>query len=132
MSIRITVEEALLANSVCGKLLTKAFPIKTSFKLAQLIKELSAIEQIFFEAKNKAILKYAKRNEMDEIIMDETEDGQSFIPLAPEHMESCAKELNDTLKETVEISKIQFFIEEFGDELLSPEDLLGIYPFITE
>ena len=132
MSIKITVEEALVANASCNNFLNKSFPIKTSFKLAQLKKELSLIEDSFFEARELAIKRYSKKDSDGEVVVEELENGEKFIPLEPEQRDKCAKELKEVLMQTVEIPEIYFSITNFGEDNISAEEIMGLLPFIKD
>lgn len=132
MSINLTIQEAIEAKKACDVLSQKSFSAKTSFKLIKLLKELSSIEKTFNEIQNMTILKYASRDNNNEVIKEELEDGKVFIPIALENREKCNKELTEALEQEIEILDIFFDINEFGEELISPENLIGLYPFIIE
>lgn len=132
MSINLTVQEAIVAKNTCEFLKQKTFSAKVSFKLIKLLKELEVIKNSFEEAKNATILRYGKKDDEGQIIKEETEDGKIFIPIASENIEICNKELLETLEQKVEISDIYFYIKDFEEEKISPEELIGLFPFILE
>ena len=46
--------------------------------------------------------------------------------------QACTKELTDALLEEIVINATEINIDEFGDEILAGNDLIGLYPFLTE
>lgn len=132
MSIKITVQEALDASISCNELIKKSFPAKLGFKIIRLKKELELIKQSFDETKNSTIIKYAEKDENGEPKREIEEDGKTFLPIAVENREKCIKELTEALNEEVEVSQITFNSEEFGDEDILTEILIGLFPFIIE
>lgn len=132
MSIKITVQEALNASISCNELIKKSFPAKLGFKIIRLKKELELIEQSFNETKNSTIIKYAEKDENGEPKREVQEDGKTFLPIALENREKCTKELTEALNEEVEVSQITFNSEEFGNEDILTEILIGLFPFIIE
>lgn len=132
MSIKITVQEALNASISCNELIKKSFPAKLGFKIIRLKKELELIEQSFNETKNSTIIKYAEKDENGEPKREVQEDGKTFLPIALEDREKCTKELTEALNEEVEVSQITFNSEEFGNEDILTEILIGLFPFIIE
>ena len=132
MSIKITVQQALEASISCNELIKKSFPAKLGFKLIRLKKELESIEQSFNETKNSTIIKYAEKDKNGDPKKEIIEEGKTFMPIAVENREKCTKELTEALNEEIEISNITFSSEEFGDENILTEALLGLLPFISE
>lgn len=132
MSIKIKIQEGLEAKKSCENLLKKNFKAKTSFKLLQLQKELILLEENFSQIKEKTIKKYAMVDEENNPITETLEDGRSFICVDPEKRLDCTMEIADALSQEVEIKEINFNLEEFGDELISGEEMFGIFPFISE
>lgn len=130
MSIKIKLQAALDAKSSCDNLSKLSFSAKTSFKLVKLKKELEIISQSFDEIKKATIKKYAEKDDRNEVKVSYLEDGQSFITIAPEYRTKCTEEINEALEQEIEISDIYFDLEDFGEEKISAEDLLGIEPFI--
>ena len=132
MSIKIKIQEGLEAKKSCENLLKKNFKAKTSFKLLQLQKELILLEENFNQIKEETIKKYAIVDEENNPITEILEDGRSFICVDPEKRLECTLELTEALTQEVEIKEINFNLEEFGDELISGEEMFGIFPFISE
>lgn len=132
MSIKIKIQEGLEAKKSCENLLKKNFKAKTSFKLLQLQKELILLEENFNQIKEETIKKYAIVDEENNPITEILEDGRSFICVDPEKRLECTLELTEALAQEIEVKEIKFNLEEFGDELISGEELSGIFPFISE
>ena len=132
MEVSISIQKALDAKQACQRLLQKSFPPKTVFKLVTLNDILSKVEQTFLETRRLTILKYGKKDDNGDIITEQLENGQSYIPIEPEYQQICTKEISEALIEEVEIPAIEININEFGDEILAGNDLLGLYPFLVE
>lgn len=132
MKILISIQKALDAKAACQNLLQKSFPAKTTFKLIRLNETLAKIEQSFLETRRLTILKYGKKDEQGNVVTEYLENGQSYIPIEKEYQQICTKELTDALLEEIEINATEINIDEFGDEILAGNDLIGLYPFLTE
>ena len=132
MSIKIKIQDGLEAKQSCEKLLKKTFKAKTSFKLLQLQKELLSVEENFNQIKEETIKKYATKDDDGNPVTETLEDGRSFISVDPEKRLACTAEIAEALTQEIEIKEIKFNLEDFGDEAITGEDLLGIFPFINE
>lgn len=132
MSMKIKIQEALEAKKSCEKLLKNSFRAKIAFKLLQLQKALSVIEQDFNQAKDETIKKYATKDEDGNPITETLEDGKTFVSVLPEYRIECTKEIAEILTQEVEIAEIYFNIEDFGESLIVGEELSGLLPFISE
>lgn len=130
MSIKLTVEQALNAYASCNELIKRSFSAKTAIKLIRLQKELETLCQTFYKVKDETIIKYSMKDENGEAKVENLEDGRSFVPIALENREICTKELNEALAQEIEVSNICFNEEDFGDEKISAEYLIGLLPFI--
>lgn len=132
MSMKIKIQEALEAKKSCEKLLKNSFRAKIAFKLLQLQKALSVIEQDFNQAKDETIKKYATKDEDGNPITETLEDGKTFVSVLPEYRIKCTKEIAEILTQEVEIAEIYFNIEDFGESLIVGEELSGLLPFILD
>lgn len=132
MSMKIKIQEALEAKKSCENLLKKSFRAKIAFKLLQLQKALSVIEQDFNQAKDETIKKYANKDEDGNPITETLENGKTFVSVLPEYRIECTKEIAEILTQEVEIAEIYFNIEDFGESLIIGEELSGLLPFILE
>ena len=132
MFVNLTTQEIIESNQVCNLLITKTFPAKTAFKLACLSKKLMAIEQIFNEIKTNTIKKYGQKDENGNIITQTLENGQVYIPIAPEYQQKCSDEILEALNQRFDIIFTPIAIEELDGELLVAEDLIAFYPFILK
>lgn len=128
----LTMQEIIDANQICNILLKDNFPVRTSFKLIRLKKELTSAEENFNEIRNMIINKYSEKDENGELVTKVLENGQTIIPIQKEFREICTKEITEALKIEQDISDIFFDLEEFENITISPDDLLKIYQFIKE
>ena len=130
MYVNLTTQEIINANQSCKLLLSKPFLAKTAFKIASLSKKLAIIEQTFNEIKTETIKKYGQKDENGNIITETLEDGQIYIPIAPEFQKKCSDEILETLQQRFDICYTPLEIEEFKNEELTPEVLMNLYYFI--
>ena len=130
MGFFISIQKAIDARLCCQNLLQKSFPAKTLFKLISLNEALTPIEQNFMESRRLTILKYAERDENGEVITEQLENGQSYVPIEKDKQEICTREITETLMQEVEVPEIEININEFGDEILAGNELMGLYPFL--
>ena len=131
MGFFISIQKAIDARQSCQNLLQKSFPAKTLFKLISLNEALTPIEQNFMESRRLTILKYAERDENGEVITEQLENGQSYVPIEKDKQEICTKEITEALMQEVEVPEIEININEFGDEMLAGNELMGLYPFLV-
>lgn len=130
--MKITLQKAIEGYISCNNLIKKSFSAKTAIKLLRLQRELENFYNSFNEVKDSTILKYAIKDENGEPKIETLEEGKTFVPVAPENRDKCTKELNEALEEEVDISDITFKTEDFGEDLIVVEELIGLLPFIAE
>lgn len=132
MGFFISIQKAIDARQSCQNLLQKNFSAKTLFKLISLNEILAPIEQSFMETRRLTILKYAEKDKNGEIVTEHLENGQSYVPIKKDKQEICTKEITEALIQEIEVPEIKINIDEFGDEILAGNDLIGLYPFLAE
>lgn len=130
--MKISLQDAIAAKKSCEKFLSKNFSAKTSFRLVKLKKELEILNQSFLEAKDKCLEKYGEKDENGKLVINTDNNGLSFSPIPAKNQGIFTKELIEILEEEIEVSDTFFNIEDFGEELVSGEDLLGLLPFIKD
>lgn len=99
---------------------------RLAYKMMKLIK-LTSDDATFYDDKIKEIImKYAERDENNEVIAD----GNN-IKLVRGSGEDCQKEINEILEIEVEKPKIVFYLKEFDELKLSAAEMFALDEFIT-
>lgn len=109
------------------KLLTKELPIKTSYKLSKLGKQVFEEFKTFQEIREKMINKYADRDEEDNII-----DIDGKVTILSDNIDKFNKEINELMDIDISFNFEGVSIEELGEIEISGIDLLNLEDFIVE
>lgn len=132
MILNLKTQEIIEAKKACEVLLEKTFPAKTAFKIVDLVRKLTSIEELFNDMKVETIKKYAKKDEENKIITETLENGQVYIPIAEEFQDKCAKEISDMLEQRQDLFFTPLEIEDLENENIVVKDLLPLYHFILK
>lgn len=128
--ITVKISEILAINEVLTKFKSKQLPIENAFRMARLCKIFHQEVETYLEVVRELIEKYGERDENGEL-KKPSPDNPNTIPVAPEHMEQCQKDL-DNLNKT-EIS-LKVPLIEWKDLLAideaTPTDLLVLEKII--
>ena len=77
-------------------LINKELPIKTSYSLSKLVKNLENEYKILMEKRNEFINKYAERDDKNKIVMsDSNELGRQQVKIKEGLIEECQAKLNE-------------------------------------
>jgi hypothetical protein len=113
-------------------LINKELPIKTSYSLSKLMKNLEGEYKILMEKQNGLIDKYAERDDKNKfVLLPPNEFGKQGIKIKADLLEECNAKLNELYNIEVEIDFQPISIELLGDISMSPKDLLVLDKFIT-
>lgn len=111
------------------KTLTKEkLPIKTTYKLVKLLKQLEDEYKLFAEQRSRIINEYGKRDSNNNIIFDKETNS---IPIKEEYKDKCAEELKELNQITFKIDFSPISIDELGDIQLSIEILYALDRFFV-
>lgn len=102
MKINNLLFEKLTVNQSLKKLReSNDLPVKTSFSLTKLSKELEKVAEPYFSEKEKLLLKYGRKDEKETLVR--SEDGRGFL-IDPEKIQDYVNDLKILQDEEVEIS----------------------------
>jgi hypothetical protein len=90
-----------------SNLINQRLPLKTSFKLSKVIKEISDNLQLVEEQRQKLIKEYGELNEED----------QSITITDPEKLATFQNEYNEFLKDEIDLNYEPISIEELGPDV---------------
>lgn len=120
---------ALNVLQVITKLKEETLSLKTTYKLAKLLKALTS-EQEFYSTRLTAILShYAITNEDGTYRM--TDDGTA-IQIRPDCVQNAQKEFNELLNLEIELPDLKIPLEELETIKLSVDELNQLIDFIEE
>ncbi|MCK4260030.1 MAG: hypothetical protein KAX49_13710 [Halanaerobiales bacterium] len=103
-------------------------PIKISFKLSKIIKEISSLTKIINEEEKKILDKYGEKDKNGEFVKVLDKDGNinpNTIKIKKNEVENCNKDMNELreIENEIDIEKIK--IEDLGEDLkISPNTFL--------
>ena len=104
-------------------------PIKISYKLSQLKRELEFHIDIYKKTLHQIILEYSEKDENGEILQDK--DGNGFL-IPQTQVEECSKKIQELLNLKIEIKDYKFNLSDFEGAELSAEALEAGLVFIKE
>ena len=129
MTVKLT--ELLGAMESYKKLDKEKVPLKTAYKLAKLHNAIETEVKLYEEMVRNALIKYSKRDENGEPIVQKVEEGEK-IEIDPEQQQACIDEITDLNNSSVEIADCNLSISDFGDLTISLDEIRGLIPFIKE
>jgi hypothetical protein len=111
--------------------INKEIPIKTTYTLSKLLRNLESEYKILIERRNDFINKYAERDDKGKIVLsDYNESGDKQVKIKEGLTEECYKKLDELYSIEVEIDFEPINIELLGDINISLKDLLVLDRFI--
>jgi uncharacterized protein (DUF342 family) len=110
-------------------LVNKELPIKLSYSLSKLIKNLESEYKILMEKRNKLIDKYAERDDKNNFVIT-NESGRQMTKIKNEFIDECQGKLQELFSIEIEIDFEPIPIDLLGDISISPKDLLVLDKFI--
>lgn len=129
--MKLTINEVIAATSSYNKINKEKFTLKTSYKLARLFDSLQKESERYETLTREAILKYSKKDENGNPIVNRNEQGES-VEIEPLDQLKLMQEMEELNKDEIEIEDCYFTFEDFGDISISIEEIKGLLPFIQE
>lgn len=118
--MKLTIAQIKNAEPVLSKLMNQSLPIKTSFRITKIIESVAKDLENFEKHRVQLFDKYG-----------EIQDDNMKI-IKPEHQEAFVTEINGLLLETVEVPDIKFSLEDLGDIMITPSELVFFTPWLTD
>jgi hypothetical protein len=110
-------------------ILDKELPIKTSYLLTKLSKQINEEYKFFNDKRMELINKYAKRDDSGKVI---TNNENRSILIQEEYIEECQIKINELYDIEMDIEFESLSISIFGDISISPKDLLNLDKFLKD
>ena len=127
----LTINEVIAAVGSYNKLNKEKFNLKTSYKLARLFDSLQKEAERYESLTRDAIIKYSKKDENGEPIINKSEQGES-VEIEPVDQIKLIKEMEELNNSEIEIEDCYFTFDDFGDLSISIDEIKGLLPFIQE
>ena len=129
--MKLTVNEVIAAVSSYNKLNKEKFNLKTSYKLARLFDTLQKESERYETLTREAIIKYSKKDENGEPIVNKSEQGES-VEIEHVNQIKLVQEMEELNNSEIEIDDYYFTFDDFGDLSISIDEIKGLLPFIQE
>ena len=129
--MKLTVNEVIAAVGSYNKLNKEKFNLKTSYKLARLFDTLQRESERYETLTREAIIKYSKKDENGEPIVNKSEQGES-VEIEPVNQIKLVQEMEELNNSEIEIDDYYFTFDDFGDLSISIDEIKGLLPFIQE
>ena len=129
--MKLTINEIINAVGSYDKINKEKFTLKTSYKLARLFDILQKETERYEKLTREAILKYSKKDEEGNPIINQSEQGES-VEIDPIDQVKLMQEMEELNNSEIEIEDCYFSFEDFGDVSISIEEIKGLLPFIKE
>ena len=129
--MKLTVNEVIAAVGSYNKINKEKFNLKTSYKLARLFDTLQKESERYETLTRDAIIKYSKKDENGEPIINKGEQGES-VEIEPVNQIKLVQEMEELNNIEIEIDDCYFTFDDFGDLSISIDEIKGLLPFIQE
>lgn len=129
--MKLTINEVIAAVGSYNKLNKEKFNLKTSYKLARLFDTLQKESERYETLTREAIIKYSKKDENGEPIINKSEQGES-VEIEPVNQIKLVQEMEELNNSEIEIEDYYFTFDDFGDLSISIDEIKGLLPFIQE
>lgn len=129
--MKLTINEVIAAVGSYNKINKEKFNLKTSYKLARLFDTLQKESDRYETLTRDAIIKYSKKDEDGNPIINQSEQGES-VEIEPVNQLKLVQEMEELNNNEIEIDDCYFTFEDFGDLSISIDELKGLLPFIQE
>lgn len=129
--MKLTINEVIAAVSSYNKINKEKFNLKTSYKLARLFDILQKESERYETLTRDAIIKYSKKDENGEPIINKSEQGES-VEIEPINQIKLVQEMEELNNSEIEIEDYYFTFDDFGDLSISIDEIKGLLPFIQE
>lgn len=129
--MKLTINEVIAAVGSYNKLNKEKFNLKTSYKLARLFDTLQKESERYETLTREAIIKYSKKDENGEPIVNKSEQGES-VEIEPINQIKLVQEMEELNNSEIEIDDYYFTFDDFGDLSVSIDEIKGLLPFIQE
>ena len=129
--MKLTVNEVIAAVGSYNKINQEKFNLKTSYKLARLFDTLQKESERYETLTRDAIIKYSKKDENGEPIINKGEQGES-VEIEPVNQIKLVQEMEELNNSEIEIDDCYFTFDDFGDLSISIDEIKGLLPFIQE
>lgn len=126
--ITVKIQDIVNAIETFNVMSNKEMPIKTSFKVARIAKELDKEYQLFNDTRRKAIETYGKKDENGELKIDD----KGNVELVQDKIETFSAEMNELLNNEVSLNTEPFTITELEGITLTPAQTCTLLPFVEE
>ena len=126
--ITVTLENIINSAESLRALAQKELKGKTAYRVSRMLRELDNEYSLFNETRAELIKKYGVRDENGELVVSENGD----YTLEKEHIEDFYKEINDLLKNEIELNVNKIELDDLGDITFTPNEMLMLEPFIEE
>ena len=129
--MKLNVNEVIAAVGSYNKINKEKFNLKTSYKLARLFDTLQKESERYETLIRDAIIKYSKKDENGEPIINKGEQGES-VEIEPVNQIKLVQEMEELNNSEIEIDDCYFTFDDFGDLSISIDEIKGLLPFIQE
>lgn len=129
--MKLTINEVIAAVGSYNKINKEKFNLKTSYKLARLFDILQKESERYEILTRDAIIKYSKKDENGEPIINKSEQGES-VEIEPINQIKLVQEMEELNNSEIEIDDCYFTFDDFGDLSISIDEIKGLLPFIQE
>lgn len=126
--MKVSINEILNAINVVRVLSNTPMKAKTAYKIAKLINIIDKEYNTFQDVRNNVIKKYGVYDENGNLKID---DNNNYV-IKPEYQDDFANELNELLKEQVDINISPLEMNDFEEHTFTPNEMGVLAPFITE
>ena len=133
--MRLTNLEVLNALRPLEIIGQQKLPVRLSWKIATATNALKPFAEQTQKFISEVTAKYAIRDELGNAVESTDRDGNKIpntIQIGPSDIEKVNKELEELMKQTVEVSNVELSLADFPDSIeVEPAVMSGLLPLLT-
>jgi hypothetical protein len=131
--MNLEVLNVIQALSTLGQ---QKLPIKLAWKVTTAVRTLEPFAKAVDEPMKEIRLKYALRDQLDQLVEAVNEKGESIpntIQIPNDKIQLVNQEMNELLTQTVEVSNVSIRLSDFPETIeLEPAVLTALLPIVKE
>ena len=126
--IELTINDMLNSMEPLKKLSTYQLKTKIAYQIARLMREINKEYELFQKTRQNLAIKYAEKNEKNEIIIDENGNYK----IKNDKINICNKEITELINTKIALNVEPINLEDIENTECTPTEIFALMPLIQE
>lgn len=126
--IELTINDMLNSMEPLKKLSAYQLKTKIAYQIARLMREINKEYELFQKTRQNLAMKYAEKNEKNEIIIDENGNYK----IRNDKINICNEEIAELLNTKIALNVEQINLEDIENTECTPTEIFALMPLIQE